>query len=442
VSGSASSRLHARFEWLLICVGWVFNFFFVAHGLWYDSPRRFKALQELVEKGHLSDVKWPLVGTYLSAPLFLLGKAVLEPEWWVSRYNALLLVAGSLVAWRVLTGSLRASLLRRFLLLLTSASMLPNATTTLGAETFNVAGLLVGYSAWCTDRFVLGAIVLALAVANVPPTLVGLALAMAYWGLKERRLRAAVPVVLAAGLILLENLVRHHGLWNPGYDNDAGVKTLLPYSGLPGFSYPLFFGVLSMLFAFGKGLVFFAPGLFVYFRRGWEALAKVHPLAWMWILHVVGLVLIYGRWWAWYGGYAWGPRFLLFAAIPASLFLAAQLSALPDSLVARVAVLATTVASVWVSLSGQVFGDFGQNICKQNGFFLESFCWYLPEFSVLWQPFIQDKSIGAGDTLMFVYSGAVLICVAGPLCLALVRQARDLLRERMQARANGPAWRF
>ena len=42
----------------------------------------------------------------------------------------------------------------------------------------------------------------------------------------------------------------------------VGFRTALPYSGQPGFSYPFFFGVLSVLFAFGRGLVFFAPGLF------------------------------------------------------------------------------------------------------------------------------------------------------------------------------------
>ena len=66
----------------------------------------------------------------------------------------------------------------------------------------------------------------------------------------------------AASLVLLENAVQHGNPLEGGYANDAGRRTALPYSGLPGFSYPLFFGVLSVLFSFGRGLVFFAPGLF------------------------------------------------------------------------------------------------------------------------------------------------------------------------------------
>jgi hypothetical protein len=46
-----------------------------------------------------------------------------------------------------------------------------------------------------------------------------------------------------------------------GYAANHGDRTILPYSGRAGFSYPLLLGIASILFSFGRGLVFFSPGL-------------------------------------------------------------------------------------------------------------------------------------------------------------------------------------
>ena len=96
----------------------------------------------------------------------------------------------------------------------------------------------------------------------MPATAVGLALAAGVLCGHRRRLRYLALPALAGGLILLEHLLRRGEPFAGGYTSEAGHPTVLPYSGLPGFSYPLFFGLLSVLFSFGKGLVFFAPSLF------------------------------------------------------------------------------------------------------------------------------------------------------------------------------------
>ena len=41
----------------------------------------------------------------------------------------------------------------------------------------------------------------------------------------------------------------------------------MPYSGRQGFSYPFFLGLISILFSFGKGLIWFSPGLLLPVRR-------------------------------------------------------------------------------------------------------------------------------------------------------------------------------
>ena len=99
----------------------------------------------------------------------------------------------------------------------------------------------------------------------------------------------------------------------------------MPYSGKPGFSYPFLLGVASILFSFGRGLVFFAPGLLLWFGARTRQLAPGRRVVILLLLFVAGLVLVYAKWWAWYGGLTWGPRYFIVAAVPASLFLAIRL---------------------------------------------------------------------------------------------------------------------
>src|SRR5258708_20180570 len=143
---------------------------------------------------------------------------------------------------------------------------------------------------------------------------------------KNKRLRYVLVVVAAAGLIAAEAWIRRGSPLNTGYQNDAGYRNLMPYSGEPGFSYPFFFGLLSILFSFGKGLFFFAPGLLLPVRglisRIRSSLKmELYSMYLLWISFLVGLVLVYSPWWAWYGALPLVSRFFLFASIPASFAL-------------------------------------------------------------------------------------------------------------------------
>src|SRR5437660_6092548 len=100
----------------------------------------------------------------------------------------------------------------------------------------------------------------------------------------------------------------------------------MPYSGRPGFSYPFFFGLLSILFSFGDGLLFYVPGLLLPIRKTlskWPQDQKInlYQVYTLWICFVAGLILVYSSWWNWSGSVFWGPRFFLFACIPASFAL-------------------------------------------------------------------------------------------------------------------------
>src|SRR5262249_1260204 len=154
------------------------------------------------------------------------------------------------------------------------------------------------------------------------------------------------------------------------------------------FSYPFFFGLLSILLSFGKGLIFFAPGLLLPVgktllrieQREHLPLQRVYIL---WLCFLVGLILVYARWWAWYGGVVWGPRFLLFASIPASFALAIRLHYKDASFATNLFTLAVLALSVWVGIDGTVMHGVAVDIptCAANHYILEELCHYTPEFS-------------------------------------------------------------
>jgi hypothetical protein len=91
-----------------------------------------------------------------------------------------------------------------------------------------------------------------LGVVNTPATAVGLALSRCIARGARGARRRDVAAAVAAGLILLENTIVRGGPLITGYAGNHGATTVMPFSGMPGFSYPLFSGVLSLLFSFGK----------------------------------------------------------------------------------------------------------------------------------------------------------------------------------------------
>src|SRR5712691_2536561 len=415
IGSNHASRVPERVGWGLLALGLLLFFFVLPHDIEGDGRLRFDAIQSWLAGGGMPDTKYPLIGSVPSIPLFLLGHVVGSPEWWVSRYNVLVYAAGLVVMYRLLRDLLDRDILMSFLLLLGTTAMIPASITGFGTETFTVMATGTGLAAWSMGRWKTATVLLALGVANVPATFVGLAFAMGWWAWRVKRIRALAPLVLSAGLWMLENLVRRKSALVTGYENDHGFQTLLPYSGLAGFSYPIFFGVVSLLVSFGKGLLFFASGLVLAFGRGLEALRTISEVLVLWFLYLAGLVLVYGSWWAWYGGFTWGPRFLVFASLPASLLLAAQVRRPPRQLIALTIVVAALVLSVWVGIDGQVFGRFAQDPCSANHYSLESLCWYVPEFSVLWTPFVFGAQVPWWGFVLIAYAVGVSAYVANPL---------------------------
>jgi hypothetical protein len=361
----------------------VLLFGMVPHTVSGDGYVRFLKLDTLLRQGILSPERYSYLGPLLASPLWLFGDGRL---WWCARFNVLVLAGGAVAAWWMLRPAMTPGERATSVLLLAATGMMPNATLDFYGELFSAvtvgSGLLIvtlrgSWLGW-------GAIVLG--VANMPASGGGLLLVGIWRAWTSRRFDGIAAAALAAALILAENTIVRGTPLDGGYFRDRGVITIMPFSGMPGFSYPFLLGLVSLLFSFGKGLLFFAPGLLLVARARREC-ARLAPFFDLSIVFLAGLLLVYSSWWAWYGGWRWGPRFLLFATYPSSVALAVLLHT-PNNWPRRIAALGIACWTVWVGVSGVVFDLTGLGECIANGYAMEHLCWYVPDFSPLLRPLV------------------------------------------------------
>jgi hypothetical protein len=428
--------------------GLLANLVLIPHTLSSDAEMRFEDLSQLLKSHTFDSSRFSLVGPLFASPLWFLGTVYQTSAWWCLRYNTILLALGMLAVYLLMRNRLDRSLLRTFLILLVFASMLTQQLTDFDAEIFTALLVLVGTTLVVQRRGKIGWPMIVVGVANVPASLVGLGLVTLTRIWTTRHLRYVVVPVVAAGLIGAEDWIRRGNPFNSGYQATVGYRTVMPYSGLPGFSYPIFFGLLSILFSFGKGLVFYMPGLFLYLpvRRRMLSMGKAGEKLYttykLWLAFVIGLILIYSHWWAWYGGWYWGPRFFLFGSMIACFSLVLIVHRPSDSLVANLAYLAVLLASFWVGIDGAVFG---QNtlapVCLYNNFALEAFCHYTPEFSALWRPFVVYEPLAPSQSAYIALSVIACAYVAFPLLQRIAVQLAEQL-SRLRSMYVRQAWYF
>jgi hypothetical protein len=416
----------AKTPLFLILVGLGLLIVVMPHEISGDGLVRFEGVGDLIEHGHLSRMKYSLVGSLFSVPLYCLGKLLLTPSWWCARFNSFIFAAGILIAYWLLRQQTKGTYLQKFLLLLIAASMFSYHLRTNYGEVFTAVFVAVGIIALRFGHPWKGYSAIILGVVNTPAAIAGLALVTMKQALEMRKWRQLVPLALAGVLILLEAWLRKGGPLTSGYEGDRGFLTIMPYSGGPGFSYPFFLGLLGILLSFGKGLVFFAPGLLLLMRKRDSIMdMRLHESYMLWMWFLVGLVLIYAKWWAWYGGWYWGPRFFLFASVPASLAIAVRLQhpqQLSQNALFAVALILTL--SAWVGMDGALFGQNDLEICTQNNYAQEYLCWYVPEFSVLWHPFFAGfpVRIVSAEGLVGVYCLVVYVWLAVPVVAEILKR--------------------
>jgi hypothetical protein len=415
-------------EYALIGLGLAVLFLYLPHGLVGDDLHRFGDIERLRRDGELSDGKYSLVMPLVSLPLLELGDAIQSPEWWAARFNVIVVALGIVVVLALLRGRVDGRVLRRCVLVLLFASLLTNRLRDYNAEVLTATLTTVGIALLATGRArLLAWSAIVVGVVNTPAAFVALGLVAFVETLRARRLRYLLPVPAAAAAIMTEAWIRRGGPLVTGYEGEHGFATILPYSGRPGFSFPFVLGVLSILFSFGRGLLFFAPGLVLWLSSRTRRLAGTcWPSVVFLLVYLAGLVLVYAKWWAWYGGIAWGPRFFVFAAVPASLAIAVRLVRAGESALADAATLLVLSCSAWVGLAGVIADPRALDICGENNYALESLCWYVPEYSSLWYPLRDVPELTNATGLVAAYCALVFAYLAAPLVASLARAAARL----------------
>jgi hypothetical protein len=114
-----------------------------------------------------------------------------------------------------------------------------------------------------------------------------------------RSLPLAAPILLAGGLTLIYNYLRFGALLDAGY---------LP---IEQFSGRLQEGLPGLLLSPGRGLIFYAPVLLLLIPALpvlWRARRRETAFI---LLLAASQTLLYARWHVWFGGWCWGPRFLV-----------------------------------------------------------------------------------------------------------------------------------
>jgi hypothetical protein len=110
-----------------------------------------------------------------------------------------------------------------------------------------------------------------------------------------------LPLAIVAGLLAAYNLARFGTLFSTGYHFGSGE----------GFSANWLQGLWGLLFSPYRGIFWYTP-LAIASVVAWPGFIRRHRAeGWLLAAVAVTLVGLFGRWWMWWGGFAWGPRFLV-----------------------------------------------------------------------------------------------------------------------------------
>jgi hypothetical protein len=111
----------------------------------------------------------------------------------------------------------------------------------------------------------------------------------------------AAPIAAAGAFLLWYNFVRFGDPFATGYHFDSGE----------GFTTPIVQGLWGLLLSPYRGVFWHTP-LFLASLLAGATFVRRHPFAgWLCVALSVALIGLYSMWWMWWGGFAWGPRFLV-----------------------------------------------------------------------------------------------------------------------------------
>ncbi|MDQ1091844.1 hypothetical protein QE400_001257 [Xanthomonas sacchari] len=390
--GSEGWGAQSIIEWSLIALGFLVVLATLNPNVGGDGAVRFTSVQGFLQ-GDERFSKFSLVQPLLSMPLAWLAVALhVEPSRFVAYFNFLIFILFAIPIYRQIMRRYGAGTGRAWLLLMLCGSMFPHHLQNYYGEVLSALCLFLGVL-WVERRPLASMVLMAVGCVNTPALLPPfLAFALVWFVLDKKKIPCA-SAALAIAAVAFELWVKHAGAAG-GYfsDSEHGFQTVLPYSGRSGFSYPVLFGLISIFLSFGKGLVFYIPGVFLAMSKRVRSTLQLDARASLIALvALAGPVLLYSKWWAWYGGSFWGPRFFLYLCAPACLIMARLVQEKGLSLPRLSLLWLVVLLSVWVSVDGYVFAQSDMDACWGENYAKEYLCWYIPEFSALWRPFVTGR---------------------------------------------------
>jgi hypothetical protein len=363
--------------------------------------------------GHGHVVKYALIMPMLAVVPYRIGRAFGIGDWTVDQFVLLVWVP-----WSLLIGSHLARLRDvKFgvgVVTLTTISMFSLFVTGFNAEA--LALMLVSYGALLAldGRRVavraLGAVLMALGAASIPVQVLALGVVGLFM---LRRRNAWFLLAAAAGVVITVA----DATWTEGhfalskYPREVGeFKDLLPWGDVANFGYPLVFGLVGVLFSFGRGLLWFQPALFV--RSVHTTTDVVRTWRRALTLFVVVMIPVYSKWWAWYGGFTFGPRFFLLGVVPAAVVITERLQS--GGAWTRWAVgVVLGVWNAWVAIAGSVFymTPMANKLCRVEQFRYEPACWYFGEYSPLLAPLWEHWDITTSEIVFMVVAPVAVVAL-------------------------------
>ncbi len=430
---------------LLLLIGLIAGIFILPFRIAGDGVARYAFIDALVQQHQITPMRYSMIGPLFSLPLWLISSFFSDPTIIIARYNFVLFVIFLIILYRWLRNWFDPKFLLTFLLLLAFGSMFPGHLINYYGEVFSAVCLTLGSVALATNKSTIGWLLSIFAVLNTPAMFIPFILMVLYltWESKQIRLLLLLPATVI--LLLFENYIHTDGIlaiFRTYLTSDHGFHTVLPYSGRVGYSYPFVLGVLSILLSFGKGLIFYCCGLLLI---GWAWKHISHPierkLIILWSSIVLGLIIAYASWWSWYGGWYWGPRFFLFASVPAAWILAKLIHASKKSLLLSTVVLCMVTFSIWVGVNGVVFQQKTLDVCTADNYALESLCWYVPEFSPLLRPFIALTTLQLNDWLTLIFFAVIWLYLIASLGRNLFQQLK-IAYQTYRPMVKFSSWKF
>ncbi len=381
----------------------------------FDDNRRSLATLDLAA-GHWHTVKYSLVMPLLAVLPYRLGRAVGMGSFLLDNFVTLVWIP-----WSLWIGS-RLSRLRgrRFgvgVVALATGSMFTGYVTSFNAEALSMmiasAGILLIVDARSRAQKVSGIVVTGIGIAIIPVLAVacGAAAVLLWW--RRRNSALLISCAIAAAWMVVDASITTGHLSLSKYGSDPGDETnfqLLPWGHVAGFGYPFLFGLVGILFSLGRGLLWYQPG---FFRRAPQPDDAVAQWRWCLTLIVVAMIPIYSKWWAWYGGVSFGPRFFLIGVVPAATALCTQLQ-VGRSLRTWLGAVLLTLWTAWVGIVGAAYYITPRTdlFCRLENFRYVPLCWYSGEYSSLLSP-TWDREVwpGASQILFGTLIGIVALGV-------------------------------